>query len=265
MSEQVEKVFEKGAVRDVAIILELSTIKGTVEKSGIKLMQYFDWHDKKIFMSMVKSKLNQTSEKIYAKKTVLKEIGQPEANEFLKENHLLGGARGQSLCVGLFHNDELVHVQTYGKAFNNKNFEWEAIKSASKLNTRVVGAVSKCDSYFFEKINPESVVSYVDLSTSQGETVSMSDMWEFSHISVPSVMWVKFRKTENNLNSPMFIKDSSVRRASAPRMLKLDSDEFYSDLGVEGSGVTNESIMLSEGYVKVYDCGTKVFRYRRSA
>lgn len=232
------------------------------EKNNLILLQYFDWYDKNIFMNIVESKLKKTPERIYARKTVLKEIKQSEANRFFKENHLLGGSNGQSLCLGLFYGDELVHCQTYGKSRFNKSYEWEAIRSCSKLNTQIIGGFSKCDKYFFSKINPDSVISYVDLSTGVGETEAMFDGWVFSHITTPSAVWAKYMKTQNNADSPMFIKDSAVRRISADKMLGFEVGEKYPRFDHDGKKITNDFVMSSEGYMKIYDCGTKAFIYR---
>lgn len=232
------------------------------EANGLILLQYFDWYDRSIFMNIVESKLKRTSERIYARKTVLKEISQADANRFFKENHLLGGSNGQTLCLGLFYDDELVHCQTYGKARFSRKQEWEAIRSCSKINTQIIGGFSKCDKYFFNKINPASVISYVDLSTGVGETEAMFDGWSFSHITTPSAVWAKYARTEDNTDSPMFIKDSAVRRLSADKMLGFEVGEKYPRFDNEGNKITNDFVMASEGYMKVYDCGTKAFVYQ---
>jgi len=234
------------------------------EENGYVLLQYFDWYDPEIFISIVKSKLKQEDKKVYARKTVLKEISQADANRFFRENHLMGASNGQTLCLGLFYNDELIHVQTYGKARLNKNYEWEAIRSASRINHHIPGAFSKCDKYFFNKMKPKSVISYVDLSISQGHTDSMFDGWVLKSLNKPSATWVRViedeaAKIENRKPLPRFVKDSAARRVSADRLLGFEVGEKYPRFDENGLKITNDYVFMSEGYMKVFDAGTRTY------
>lgn len=230
------------------------------EKEGKTYLQYFDWYDKDIFISVLRSKLKLDENKVYARKCKLKEITQKEANIFFNENHLLGGTRGQELCLGLFYNEELVHVQTYGKARFNKNFEWEAIRSCSKMNWHVQGGVSKCDSYFFRTKNPKSVISYVDLTISTGETELSNPGWELLATNKASGTWVNLTGEKS---FPTFIKDSTARNVGADRLLGFKIGERFPSHHINGEILTNEDVLLSSGYVKVYDAGTRTFAWRR--
>lgn len=242
------------------------------EKEGKILLQYFDWYNPEIFINIVQAKLHQSNMKVYARKTVLKEIKQVEANKFLEKNHLMGKSNSQSLCLGLFYDDELVYVQTYGQSRLNKNYEWEAIRSCSKLGYHIPGGFSKCDKYFFTKVQPESVISYVDLSVSQGKTDSLFEGWRMKSLNKPSAMWVRIVKNDNNNNDsllvkkplPMFIKDSTARRLSADRLLGFEVGEKYPRYDENGSKITNDFVLLSEGFVKVFDAGTRVYEWKKS-
>lgn len=267
------------------------------------LLQYFDWYNPEIFMSIIEAKLEKSPHIVYARNTVLREIPQSSANKFLLNNHLIGKSNQQSLCLGLFtkDKDELIHVQTYGKSRLNKNYEWEAIRSCSKLHYHVPGAFSKCDKYFFHKIRPKSVISYVDLSISQGHTDSLFDEWRLLRTNKPSAMWVKVFDNKTNtpivtkdsinaglsfvnidddiidfssalnindnlvavnpcsVDYPLFIKDSTARRISADRLLGFEVGEKYPRFDSSGVKITNDAVLLSEGYVKVYDAGTRTY------
>lgn len=231
-------------------------------KHGFLLLQYFDWFDEKIFLNIVKSQLKALPVRIAAKNTVLREIKQSEANSFLRENHLLGASNKQSLCLGLFAKDtnELVHVQTYGESRLNNNIAWEAIRSCSKNDYQIIGGFSKCDSYFFKKIQPDSVVSYVDLSVSAGHTDSMFDGWFLKSINKPSGVWV--RVTDND-SQPLFVKDNTARRIGADRLLGFEIGDKYPRLHEDGSKVTNDFVLLSEGYIKMNDAGTAVYLWQK--
>lgn len=230
------------------------------EKEGKVLLQYFDWYNKDIFINILKSKLKMNTNQIYARKTTLKEISQTDANKFFKENHLIGATNGQELCLGLFYEGKMIHCQTYGKARFNKNFEWEAIRSCSKLDYQVQGGFSKCDKYFFNKIDPNSVISYVDLSISYGETETKFNNWTLYKTNNPNGVWVR---NTNNKAHPEIIKESTARRISADRILGLEVGEKYPILDENGLKITNDFVLKSEGYLKVYDCGVRVFSWTK--
>lgn len=223
------------------------------EENGFILLQYFDWMDEEKFFNIIRTKLKLNEKRIYARKTIIKEISQVEANRFFKENHLFGGSNMQTFCVGLFYEGELVHCQTYGKARFNKNFEWEAIRSATKANTYIPGAFSKCDNYFFKKVNPNSVISYIDLSFSNGRTELSFDNWRTLKINKPTSTWVNLYDN----NYPVFIKDSAARRVSADRLLGFEVGEKYPRFDKDGNKITNSDVLSREGFIEVFDAGTK--------
>lgn len=242
------------------------------EENNKILLQYFDWYDPEIFISIIRSKLSMSDNVIYARKTELREIKQPEANRFLRENHLMGASTGQTLCLGLFEkdNNQLIHVQTYGKSRLNKNYEWEAIRSCTKLNYHVPGGFTKCDKYFFNKIKPESVISYVDLSISNGKTDGLFNNWKLHKINKPSATWVRaiedtaYIEGKTEKPKPLFVKDSTARRISADRLLGFEVGDKYPRFDEHGTKITNDYVFLNEGYVKVYDAGTKTFIWNKT-
>lgn len=69
-----------------------------------------------------------------------------DKTKFLNENHIQGMV-GSSVNIGLYYNNELVSLMTFGKkrlALGNKksnNDEYELIRFCNKLNTSVVGAL----------------------------------------------------------------------------------------------------------------------------
>lgn len=229
------------------------------EKEGKILLQYFDWHDPGVFTEIVRAKLKRAQNTVFARRCEIREVSQAEANRFFADNHLLGGSNKQTLCVGLFYEGEMVHCQTYGPARISKSAEWEAIRSCSKLNYHIPGAFSRCDKYFFSSKDPESVVSYVDLSISQGHTDSMFSGWTHTATNRPGATWVK---TINNPAYPMFIRGGTARRVSADRLLGFEVGDKYPRYNEHGEKITNDFVLESEGFVKVYDAGTKTFIWR---
>lgn len=228
-------------------------------KDGKVLLQYFDWFDEEIFISIVKSKLKKCENRIGARKTELRVIKQSVANKFFRDNHLQGASNSQTVCLGLFYDGELVHCQSYGKSRLRSNVEWEAIRSCSKLNWQIMGAFTKCDKYFFKNYKPNSFVSYVDLSYSDGSTESA--FYDFDKVitNTPNAMWVNMFNINDKRD---FVSDSAVRRISADRVLGFEIGDKYPVNDDNGDKVTNDTVMLSEGFVKVYPAGVKTFIWR---
>jgi hypothetical protein len=127
------------------------------KKRGINLIQIFEdeWiYKKNIIKSRIKNILNLTDRKIYARKCIVKTVDHKTTNEFLTKNHLQGSIRS-SINLGLFHNDEMVSLMTFGKprgSMSSKNGKdrYELYRFCNELNTNVVGGASKLFRHFIK-------------------------------------------------------------------------------------------------------------------
>jgi len=148
------------------------------EEKGIQLIHIYedDWlYKQDIVKSMILNKLNVTENKIFARKTEVKEISDNKLiREFLYKNHIQGFV-GSKVKIGLFYNNELVSLMTFGnrriamgKKLTNEN-EYELLRFCNKLNTNVIGGASKLFKYFIKKYNPNEITTYADRSISQGK------------------------------------------------------------------------------------------------
>lgn len=131
-----------------------------------------DWiYKQEIVKSMILDKLQKHSNKIYARKTTIKEINDNKMVEnFLIENHILGNINSK-IKLGLFYNDMLLSVMTFGKCRSslNKTGEWELLRFCSKNNTNVIGSSSKLLKYFINNYKDNKLITFVDKSTSTGK------------------------------------------------------------------------------------------------
>lgn len=146
------------------------------EKNGIQLVHIWedDWSNKNdIVKSIINNKLQKINNKIFARNCEIKIVNDNSIiRKFLNENHLQGFV-ASSIKIGLFYNDELVSLMTFGgcrKIMNSKNIdnEYELIRFCNKLNTVVVGGASKIFKFFISEFRPNSIVSYADRSYSNG-------------------------------------------------------------------------------------------------
>jgi len=132
-----------------------------------------DWSFKKeIIKSQIKNLLNQSSEKIFARKCEVKEIRDTKlVSKFLNENHIQGKVNS-SLKLGLYYNGELVSIMTFDQFEGRKKMEeggYNINRFCNKLNTNVIGGASKILNHFIKEYNPSRIVSYADKDWSVGE------------------------------------------------------------------------------------------------
>lgn len=207
---------------------------------GISLFHvwYHDWIDKQdIIKSMIAHKLGK-SNKLHARKTEVREISHKHATEFLNENHIQGYSNA-TIKLGLFHEDELFSVMTFGKPRFNKNYQWELIRFATKLNHVVVGGASKLLKYFIGTYNPDNMLSYADRSRGNGniyETIGFTNVG----ISEPSYYYTENYTTIHN------------RLQFQHKLLENKLDLFYPEM-------SEWENMKLNGYDRIWDCGNSVW------
>lgn len=209
------------------------------EIHDIQLLQFFEdeWIFKKdIVKSIILSKIGIYDFKYFARKLKVKEVKQKEANIFLTKNHLQGSCVGKN--IGLYNEDELVCIMTYGKSRFENSFEM--IRFASKLNTQVVGGLSRLLYHVKKMLSVDKIVTYADLRYSNGKSYNL--IGTFLKTTGIGYCWIGKNGTER------------LNRFSTQKhkLQKLFGDDI--DLTK-----TEKQIMEEHGYLKVYDCGNLKF------
>lgn len=216
------------------------------ERQGIRLIHIFEdeWLDKsKIWLSMLNNLLGLTKNKIYARKCLIKDVETNECTVFLKQNHIQGWCPSQ-IKLGLYYNDELVSVMTFGKSrhfIGNGQTEYELLRFCNKLNTNVVGSASKLFKFFVEKYKPKSIVSYADRRWSVGNLYDVLG-FDFIHNSKPNYYYVIGAARKNRFN---FRKSVLVKKYNCP------------------SDISEREFCKQQKWYRIYDCGTKVYKWKK--
>jgi hypothetical protein len=195
-----------------------------------------DWvYKKNIIKSMILYKIDKCTRKLYARKTEIREIKSNKIVEaFLNENHLQGYSTS-SIKIGLFHNDELVSLMTFGRSKNKKN-ETEMIRFCNKLNISVIGGFSKILNYYIHNYNYEKIISYADISHSMGD-LYLKNSFILEKITEVGYYWCNNGKKYNRFN---FRKSKLVSEGNNPNE-------------------TENDIMRKMRYYKLYNCGNYKF------
>lgn len=218
-------------------------LKKTVlaEHQGFKLLHFWD-HEVLRKTSIVGSIISNalgTSIKLNARDfDVDLAVSAKESAEFLSLNHLQGPAPA-SIRLGLrSKSGELCCLLTLAKARFDKKATYEIVRFCSKLGITVRGALSK----LFKHAPSGSYVTYADRRFYSGAGYKAIG-FEFSHNSIPNYSWV--RGTE------------IISRYDAQK------HKLQNLLQVFDSNKSERDNMLSNGFHKVEDCGSAVFRFEK--
>lgn len=212
-----------------------------LEGQGISLFHIFEneWKLKKdIISSIILNRLGK-SERIFARKTEIREITTKQCSDFLEENHRQGAVFG-GIRIGLFLGDVLVSVMLFGKARYGKE-QYELLRFCNKLNTTVIGGASKLLSFFEVKYKPESIVSYADRRFSTGGLYEKLG-FTFSHNSSPNY-W--------------YFKEGTLLLESRVKYQKHKLKNLLPNFDITKTEYEN---MLQNKFLRIWDCGNSVYK-----
>lgn len=166
---------------------------------------------------------------VYARNTVVREVGKEEKKGFLGANHLQGNDRC-SVCYGLYNGDQLVALMSFCKPRFSKTGDWEISRYCSLRNVRVLGGASKLFSHFLKTntVPGQKIISYSDISKMRGGLYEKLG-FVLDHISKPNYVWWK-KKDEIKSRYSCQMKDE-------------------------------DKIMHKQGYKRIFDSGNKVWVY----
>ena len=133
------------------------------EEAGIYLIHIFEneWILKR---DVVKRKLahifkSSSDETVHASSCKVESITKEVADTFLEEHHLRGSSRS-TINLGLFFENELIGVMTFGRHSTENSNPWTIKRFA--VSRRVVGAAEKLFNKFRRRKEPDKVITYVD-------------------------------------------------------------------------------------------------------
>ena len=199
-----------------------------------------DWFLRKdIIKSIIKNKLGLIDKNIWARSCVIKEVKTSEYRSFLEKNHIQGYA-SSSYNIGLYYNDELVSLMTFGWRRTNNKREYELIRFCNKLDHSVVGSASKLFKYFLKNTEILELTSYSDISLFSGELYAKLGFIK-SGLSKPNYFWVVsgIRKHRYNFSKRKLIKEG------------YDKNK------------TEVEIMNDRGYWRIFSTGQEKWIYKR--
>lgn len=212
----------------------------TAKKHGFRCIHIFDWDDSEKVINLIKNK-----ESIYARKCLVKEIDYEHLNLFLNSYHFQGTCKNQNIRLGLFYGEELVQVMTFGAPRYNKNYEYELLRLCTKFGYKVVGGAEKLFKYFINNYSPKSIISYCDNSKFEGDV--------YTRLGFTLSSWGSPGKHWYNMKTGQHITDNLLRQRGFDQLFNTNF----------GKGTDNNSLMLENGFVEIYDCGQSSYSLKR--
>lgn len=213
-------------------------------KNGLFLYHIFeyDWLNRtKQVINQLNNLIGLNKTTVYARKCKIKDVCSKDAYQFLEANHLQGNTQAR-VRLGLYYNDELVSIMTFGKPRFNKKYQWELVRFCSKSGTNVVGGASRLFKYFIRNYNPNTIISYSDIAKTKGTLYGILGFTDIGRAE-PNYVWVNHNTVLSRYKTQKHI------------LIKQ---------GFSTLGKTEKEIMEARNFAQVFDCGTRVHVWRKT-
>lgn len=210
--------------------------RDTAVSSGYRCIHVWDWDNLELVVQQL-----ELRPRVYARKCECREISNEIQKEFTHDYHLQGAVNAD-IAVGLFLNNKLISVMTFGKPRYNKNYQYELLRYCSSHH--VVGGAEKLFNYFVQQLNPHSIISYCDDSKFTGEVYKRLG---FNHHAT------NISKHWYNMSTKRHITDNLLRQRGFDQLFGTSY----------GKGTSNENLMLANKFVEVYDAGQSTYIWKQ--
>jgi hypothetical protein len=211
------------------------------KEKGIQLIHIWEdwWNNKQdIVKSIISNKLKMNGVKIYGRNCNIKELENKESKQFLEENHIQGTINS-SINLGLYYNNELVSLMTFGKSRYNKEYDWELLRFCNKKYTNIVGGASKLFNYFSKNyLNNSGILSYALMDISNGNLYSNLG-FTLKGKTKPNYFYIKGMERESRI--------------------KYQKHKLKNILNIFDETLTEQENMFLNGYSVVYDSGSLIY------
>lgn len=136
------------------------------KEQGIHLISIFDvdWENNQEKIKMYLRSLFTKQKRLFARKCEIKPISKELADTFTDMYHIQGRTRQNSINYGLYYNDELYAVMSFGtlRLKKTQDGEYELHRYCVKDGYTILGGAEKLLKYFERKYTPKYIRSYSD-------------------------------------------------------------------------------------------------------
>lgn len=216
------------------------------KKLGIHLISIFDfaWKNNQEKLRAYLTDLIVPPKKIFARKCELREVEKSIAKEFTDKYHLQGSARLQEINYGLYYDNELISVMSFGKPrYKQESNVYELQRYCVKSGYTILGGAERLFKHFIGDYSPLKIISYSDNNYFDGRIYPRLG-FNFIKYTDPDYYWIRSSDLE-----------VLPRYKCQPKLLK----NKYPDLYEKAVGGKENFIMTHLGYFKVYGCGNTLW------
>lgn len=217
------------------------------KEKGIRLIHVYEyeWVDtvqREKIKKFIHNLISDNIKRLYAREFQVLEINSDIANIFLDRYHLQGKVNSP-INLALCKDNKIYCVMSFGKPRFNNDCEYELLRLCYYPDVRIIGGAEKLFKYFVDNWNPQSIISYSNIDKFTGEVYNKLK-FNFVEITSPNYIWVE-ANTHNVLTRYQTQKHKLIDQG----------------LGIEEQ--TEDEIMTSLGYYKIYDSGNLKFIWNR--
>lgn len=215
------------------------------KEKGIHLITIFDvdWQNNRAKIKAYLKDIFVHPTILYARNCDIYEIDKKEANDFCDMYHLQGASNQSKYHFGLYYEDELCAVMTFGRQRMKKNSDtdFELIRYCVKSGYSIVGGANRLLKAFESSYSPKYLISYSDNDYFLGDIYN-----KLGFVNVG----------QTALNYYWYLYGEELRRESCQvKKLKHKYPKLYVRAKFEQVSNKENFIMLALGARKVYRCG----------
>ena len=221
---------------------------------NIRLVSIYesDWYNKHDSTISLLKNIFIDSKIIYARNCTISKLDHKTKSYFINKYHFYGDSNQGTISYGLYYNNELVSVMSFGKLrgqnklHNNKD-HYELVRFVTKDNMRITGGASKLFKKFISEYHPVYIICYSDNDFFTGETYNKLGFKLKSLGESIDYQWVKGTNV--------------LSRYECMKNKLLEKYPKYRNINIIGS--IEDYIMHDLGYSKLYRCGNSIWEYKQ--
>lgn len=215
------------------------------KEKGVHLISIFDvdWWNNQDKIKMYLDSIFKSKKSIYARKCEIKSITKELADEFTDKYHLQGRAKLNVINYGLYYNNKLLAVMSFGKYRLKKNIDghYELHRYCVKDGITVVGGANKLLKAFEREYKPKELLSFSDNDYFSGGIYERLG-FDNDGQATPRYYW--------------FLSGVEIKREQCQlKKLKKSHPELLQEAYDVGASNKEDYVMLKLGARKVYRCG----------
>ena len=204
------------------------------EDNGYRCIHVWDWDDWDKVIDLIAPKIVLSSEDMSIYRLT------PEVtNQFLNENDIHRTCRGQLVSFGLVKDEQVYQVMTFGKPKYDHSYNVQMMRMCTKRGFEITGGFDRLSHFASADYGLSRIIAYCDRSKYTGQEHEQLGM-KLARVTPPQLIWSK-----------------GTKKITANLLRAHGYDQLFGT--THESDQPDDQLMLSNGWLPVYDCGQRVY------